>query len=577
VQFYYSLDGSTWVSVTTGDIAAATIGTAASAYSFAPQATFSVASFNITGLNIATNGDIYLRWNLNTTGSNSQGIGIDNVNVTATFSAPCIPPTTQASSLTSTSVSCSSVTLDWTRGNGNAVLITGIGGSSSTTSPSSGVAYTGNSVFTAGSSVGGGYAVYNGTGTSVTITGLAGNTQYTFAAYEYATTGTCYKTIPVTVTFTTASCGGTQCPYITSVLVNSCEGSCAEGDNEVIFFNTGSSSLIATPANIQTYYGNTAAPSTNYTESFATNASSISSMNTAAGCGTLFIDASSGSTIPANSSVMIARSSMCQNAYDWTSLCGHGPVYVLFSTDASWATGGNFVNGGGTRYFRTTYNGCVTDYSYDSDLLPGGNGATIVYGTTGGAPAAYFNNGCTLSTIVLPVAIHDFTAKKQDPAVQLSWTAMNETNISHYGVEKSYDGISYTPVGTVNQGGETTDGNSYTVMDEAPYKGISYYRLFSMGSRGDKKYHKTISFDPNDQLPSAYTIAYTDESVLIRVKDLSEGTTIRLYSLSGCLVYGASSDNNGRLEIGLNDLEKGMYLVQIRNRARTYNDKIIIQ
>lgn len=93
VQFYYSTDGSAWTSVSAGDIAAASLPTGANAYSFnPPQLTVNVASFNITGLNIPNGGNIYLRWNINTSGSNSQGIGIDNVSVTATFAAGCTPP-----------------------------------------------------------------------------------------------------------------------------------------------------------------------------------------------------------------------------------------------------------------------------------------------------------------------------------------------------------------------------------------------------------------------------------------------------------------------------------------------------
>ena len=85
VQFFYSLDGSTWISITAGDIAAATIGTGTSAYLFGTPTVYSVAAFSITGLNIPNGSNIYLRWNINTTGSNSQGIGIDDVNVTAAF------------------------------------------------------------------------------------------------------------------------------------------------------------------------------------------------------------------------------------------------------------------------------------------------------------------------------------------------------------------------------------------------------------------------------------------------------------------------------------------------------------
>ena len=89
VQFFYSTNGTVWTAVTAGDVAAASLPTGANSYNFTPGLSLSVGSFNITGLNIPTNGDIYLRWNLNTTGGNSQGVGIDDVSVTATF-APII-------------------------------------------------------------------------------------------------------------------------------------------------------------------------------------------------------------------------------------------------------------------------------------------------------------------------------------------------------------------------------------------------------------------------------------------------------------------------------------------------------
>jgi len=99
VQFFYSTDGSTWTAVAAGDIAAASLPTGISAYSFAPPTGVPSATntgvinktgISITGLNIASNGNFFLRWNLNTTGANSQGIGIDNVIVQAAF-APVLP------------------------------------------------------------------------------------------------------------------------------------------------------------------------------------------------------------------------------------------------------------------------------------------------------------------------------------------------------------------------------------------------------------------------------------------------------------------------------------------------------
>jgi hypothetical protein len=92
VTFFYSTDGSTWTAVTSGDISSG-LTTGTSSYNFNPSGTpsgtncgiISKTGISITGLTITNNSSIYLRWNLLTTGSNSQGIGIDDINVTATF------------------------------------------------------------------------------------------------------------------------------------------------------------------------------------------------------------------------------------------------------------------------------------------------------------------------------------------------------------------------------------------------------------------------------------------------------------------------------------------------------------
>ncbi|MFT3679551.1 MAG: T9SS type A sorting domain-containing protein [Ferruginibacter sp.] len=91
VNFYYSTNGSTWTAVAAGNIAAGELPTGTSAYFFTPSGTpatdnggvISKSGISITGLSVADGSDVYLRWELNTTGGNSQGIGIDNISVTA--------------------------------------------------------------------------------------------------------------------------------------------------------------------------------------------------------------------------------------------------------------------------------------------------------------------------------------------------------------------------------------------------------------------------------------------------------------------------------------------------------------
>ncbi len=108
----------------------------------------------------------------------------------------CVAPTTQASAFTSSVLGTSSLKIDWTRGNGDNVIVLARAGATVNATPQSGNnSYTDNSTFGSGSQIGAGnFVVYKGTGSSVNITGLAANTTYYFAVYEYSNTNTCYNT-----------------------------------------------------------------------------------------------------------------------------------------------------------------------------------------------------------------------------------------------------------------------------------------------------------------------------------------------------------------------------------------------
>ncbi|MEP7169538.1 MAG: GEVED domain-containing protein, partial [Bacteroidota bacterium] len=116
---------------------------------------------------------------------------------TCNITAGCTQPTTQATiGAYTNNTTGTSVTVNWTRGNGNNVLVVARLTATTGVDPTGGTLYSSPStVFGSGSTTGtGNFAVYNSTGTSVTVTGLTAGSSYTFTCYEYNTTGTCYKT-----------------------------------------------------------------------------------------------------------------------------------------------------------------------------------------------------------------------------------------------------------------------------------------------------------------------------------------------------------------------------------------------
>ena len=99
-------------------------------------------------------------------------------------------PATQATNISFSSVAQTQMAVNWTRGNGDEVLVVAHQGSAVDSNPVNGTTYTANAVFGSGTQIGtGNYVVYKGTGTSVTVTGLTANTAYHFRAYEFNDAG----------------------------------------------------------------------------------------------------------------------------------------------------------------------------------------------------------------------------------------------------------------------------------------------------------------------------------------------------------------------------------------------------
>ncbi len=231
VSFFYSLNGTTWIAITAGDIPTLSFPTGNSAYNFANGTTVSLVGITKAGLSIASGSDFYLRWNLDTTGSSSQGIGIDNVSVTGTSGVAVVSPTV-------TTGAASAITQSTATLGGN---ITATGGANATVQ---GVEVSLTPSFANGTGTPFTNSGSFGTGAyTVSATGLQSNKTYYYHAYATNSAGTSYGTeasfaTPAkTLTFSSITSGptydiGTNMTSVTVQLIG------APGQNYFIQYST---------------------------------------------------------------------------------------------------------------------------------------------------------------------------------------------------------------------------------------------------------------------------------------------------------------------------------------------------
>ncbi|HRP40228.1 MAG TPA: T9SS type A sorting domain-containing protein [Chitinophagales bacterium] len=132
----------------------------------------------------------------------------------------CSTPTTQASAITFSSVSSSSMDVSWTNGDGSNRVVY-INSTNSFTAPTDGGTLPSANTTWANS---GQQLVYNSNGSSVSVTGLSASTTYYFRVYEYNCTGSSSKFITSTATNNPNS-QATTTPTSTASVIQAVSGS----------------------------------------------------------------------------------------------------------------------------------------------------------------------------------------------------------------------------------------------------------------------------------------------------------------------------------------------------------------
>jgi len=171
--FYWSSNGTTWNSVSFIDVS--------------NNSTWALISAITLPSGAEGVSNLQFKW---VSGSNANTYRMDDFKVQG-----CAAPTTQASAITFSSVGSSSMTINWTNGDGGNRVVK-MNSSNSFTAPSDGTSPSASTTWANS----GEQVVYNSSSNSVTVTGLSSSTTYWYRVYESNCTGANTKYITSTAT-----------------------------------------------------------------------------------------------------------------------------------------------------------------------------------------------------------------------------------------------------------------------------------------------------------------------------------------------------------------------------------------
>jgi hypothetical protein len=181
---------------------------------------------------------------------------------------------------------------------------------------------------------------------------------------------------------------------------------------------------------------------------------------------------------------------------------------------------------------------------------------------------------------VLPITLVSFTAKEVSKGCQLNWVTASEINNEYFLVEKSVDGKNFSEAGKVSGAGNSTSTLYYSLLDEYPYSGVSYYRLKQVDYDGTFAYSDVvaISMDGKDFESLVTSVDYESKSISCSLYCNYTGKLEYHFTdvLGNTVNSGVIESSKGINKLNLSTLRlaQGVYYLTIRNEREMLTRKI---
>ena len=189
-----------------------------------------------------------------------------------------------------------------------------------------------------------------------------------------------------------------------------------------------------------------------------------------------------------------------------------------------------------------------------------------------------------VSLLVLPVTLVSFEVKSQGKEASINWVTASEHNNDYFTVERSANGVDFEILATIAAAGYKSSEAFYSLIDEQPLNGTSYYRLTQTDFDGTSETFKIVSlsllsttteFNVNPNPSNGYdmTLSITDA--------MHDEILVVLYDFMGQQVYSKIVVlDNGSVVIAIDPYEqlaKGVYMVIGSSDESVYKKKLIIE
>jgi hypothetical protein len=529
-----------------------------------------------------------------------------------TFTTPALPlaaEPTQSATLTATAVSPTTVTLAITGGDGASKLLLVTEGATLIATPTDATTYAANAQFGQGNALTPGtYVVLAGPATSLTVTRLRGATTYSFAVFDYNDAGTPGRenyllSNPGQLTLTTPAPAAQLLlaedfayPSGDRLTAHGWTAHSAPGNNPILVSPSGLARVdypvSGGNAAVLTAAGEDVSRTFPVVEGdqLPVYAALLVQVNTPNVADYFFHLGPDPLSINYRARVFVRAAATTGFVQFGVGSSVAGTVPVFAPTEYPVGTPVLLVvrytfgaNGAETSLFINP--GAAEPATVDATIAEPASAAPLNLGTValrqGNNTSAMVLDGLRVATSYalarpngsapLPVELAAFTAVAHgNTAIDLAWATASETNSRQFDAERSADGHSFAPIGTVTAAGSSIAPRRYALRDaQLPADAaVLYYRLKQVDLDGTLRYSpvRTVALAGAGAGLSLYPNPATGG--VATLLGATSGTVVMVFDALGRPVMSATADAAGAAVLVLPArLAPGVYVVRVGSKA----------
>ncbi|HUS02961.1 MAG TPA: T9SS type A sorting domain-containing protein [Chitinophagaceae bacterium] len=263
-----------------------------------------------------------------------------------------------------------------------------------------------------------------------------------------------------------------------------------------------------------------------------------------------------------------------------------GPYYITTSNAVANLQGGNAAASNYLTPFGLSQ-GLIWNWTGPNNFTSSSQLTNVVDTGTYTLNLTEIRSGCTATSTTavsflapLPLKFMNFSAKKSDNNVLLTWNVTNETNVKYYQVERSSDFNLFSTIGKVNYKATTNTTNTYKYTDYT-FSGNNGYRITLVNNDGKISYSDIVFVTTarNLQLQVSPN-PVKDEATLFIPSQTERVVTVELQDINGKRVLLKKVEiHPGNNAIALYDLtfSRGTYIVKVYDFLSFQYFKVVLQ